>query len=455
MPRIVQCHGCFDPLHIGHIRHFQAAKKAGDKLIVTVTADRFVNKGPGRPVFSEAIRMEAIQALACVDEVRLSGHPTAAESIREIRPAVFAKGPDYSEQTLDPGERQALADVGAELVITETQKWSSTALLQRPALSQEAEAYLARMRAQYSAADVKHWMDKALALKVLVVGDAIRDEYVYCDTLGKSGKDPMLAAQFVRAEWFAGGVLAVDNHVVSMTGRHSLVRSGPTTVKRRFIERYPFQKLFEVYEMDERAANEHTPDLLEVLPKELERADLVIVADYGHGLLTPPVIELITQKAKYLAVNTQANAGNHGFNTISKYPQADFISLSEREVRLDARDQQSDVERLAVKASRTHGARVLVTRGEKGCIGVSVDDYAVAPVEHSSSAPALTTHAVDRTGAGDAVFAVTACLASVGMPLDLLTFMASVVGTQAVGIVGNARYIERESLVASVETWLS
>jgi len=75
--------------------------------------------------------------------------------------------------------------------------------------------------------------------------------------------------------------------------------------------------------------------------------------------------------------------------------------------------------------------------------------------DYCADAPALTTHAVDRTGAGDAVFAVTACLAAVGMPLDLLTFMASVVGTQAVGIVGNARYIERDSLVASVESLLS
>jgi len=282
---------------------------------------------------------------------------------------------------------------------------------------------------------------------VLVIGDAIQDEYVYVNSLGKSGKDPMPAVQKVSEETFAGGAYAVSEHVKACTETVRFV-TGPVTVKRRFIERYPFQKLFEVYEMDEYKANDETPWLLETLPDELSQADLVIVADYGHGLLTPDVIGLISHGAKYLAVNTQANAGNHGYNTISKYPRADFISLSERELRLDARDQQAPVDQLAFKAGCVHYAKaILTTRGEKGCLGVGKHDV--------STAPALTTHAVDRTGAGDAVFAVTACLAAVGMPLDLLTFMASVVGTQAVGIVGNARYIERESLVAAVEAYLS
>lgn len=441
--KIVQCHGCFDLLHIGHIRHFQAAKQAGDRLVVTVTPDRFVNKGPGRPVFPEAQRMEAVRALACVDDVQLSGHPTAAEAIREIRPAVFAKGPDYSAATLDAGEQAALNDVGAQLLITDTEKWSSTALHQRRDRSPEVERYLAGIRGKYSVADVLGWLEKCLPLSVTVIGDDIVDEYHYCDSLGKSGKDPILAAQFVRSESFMGGVRAIGEHVMAVCCEREWMTGTRPTVKRRYVERYPFQKLFEVYDMDERACNDHTPHLLHNL-KRLESSDVVIVADYGHGLLTPPVIERLTQGAKFLAVNTQANAGNHGFNTISKYPRADFISLSERELRLDARDQQSDVKDLM----RRRDGTTLITRGEKGCIAY---DGKTCWTE----APALTTHTVDRTGAGDAVFAVTACCAAVGMPLDLLGFMASVVGTQAVGIVGNARYIERAPLWASIEAWLA
>ena len=200
--RVVQCHGCFDLLHIGHIRHFEAAKRAGDRLVVTVTADRFVKKGENRPVFSEAQRMEAVRALACVDDVRLSEHPTAAEAIREIRPAVFAKGLDYSDENLDVGELAALKEVGGQLLITQTEKWSSTELL-------TSRTPFADLRQRYTVEDVRRWVTHARGLMVLVIGDAIRDEYHYCDTLGKSGKDPMLAAQFVRAEHFTGGAEAV------------------------------------------------------------------------------------------------------------------------------------------------------------------------------------------------------------------------------------------------------
>jgi len=450
--RIVQCHGCFDLLHLGHIRHFEAARKSGDFLIVTITPDRFVNKGRYRPVFQDVQRAEAVRALKCVDEVRITDSPTAADAIREIRPAVFAKGPDYRAETLDPGERQALADVGAELLITDTQKWSSTALITQESLPTEARDYLANLRQTYTASEVKGWLYKTRALKVLVIGDAIQDEYVYVNSLGKSGKDPMPAVQKVSEEAFDGGAYAVSEHVKACTDAVRFV-TGPVTVKRRFIERYPFQKLFEVYEMDEYKANDETPWLLETLPDELSQADLVIVADYGHGLLTPDVIGLISHGAKYLAVNTQANAGNHGYNTISKYDggRVSFVSLSERELRLDTRDQRGDVEALAKPLAIAHAGTVLITRGEKGCLAVKRLQQAV----ETTKAPALTTHAVDRTGAGDAVFAITACLAAVGMPLDLLTFMASVVGTQAVGIVGNARYIERQSLVAAVESYLS
>lgn len=445
--RVVQCHGCFDLLHIGHIRHFEAAKRSGDLLVVTVTPDRFVNKGPRRPVFSESLRMEAVAALKCVDAVQLTDSPTAADAIREIRPDVFAKGPDYSESTLEPCEKAALDSVGGRLLITQTAKWSSTALLHGAMVPPNAESYLETIRAKYPLSVVKTWLEQARKLKVLVIGDAILDEYRYCNTLGKSGKEPILAAQFVRAEQFAGGVEAVAKHVSAVCDA-VMVCTGPVTVKRRFIETYPFQKLFEEYEMDEAAAAAQASDILQTIDGPLDAADLVIVADYGHGLLTRELVGRISQRANYLAVNVQANAGNHGFNTISKYPCADFISLSERELRLDARDQASSVRDLMLNAAQARQARLLVTRGAHGCL-------AYQPIVGFSDAPAFATHTVDRVGAGDAVFGVTACCAAIGMPLDLLTFLAAAVGTQAVGIVGNARCIERESLLTHLEGLLA
>ena len=94
---VVQCHGVFDLLHPGHIRHLQAAKRLGDALVVTVTPDRFVNKGPGRPAFPEGLRAESLAALGCVDLVAVNRWPTAVEAIALIRPDVYAKGRDYAD----------------------------------------------------------------------------------------------------------------------------------------------------------------------------------------------------------------------------------------------------------------------------------------------------------------------------------------------------------------------
>ena len=90
--KVVHCHGVFDLQHIGHIRHFQQAKKLGDILLVTVTPDKYVNKGPHRPAFTEDWRAEAIAALGCVDYVAINKWPTAVEVIKLLKPDIYAKG---------------------------------------------------------------------------------------------------------------------------------------------------------------------------------------------------------------------------------------------------------------------------------------------------------------------------------------------------------------------------
>src|SRR3954449_4546275 len=85
---VVQAHGTFDLMHLGHVRHLEAARKLGEVLVVTVTADRFVNKGPGRPVFTEWLRAEMLAALSYVDWVAINPSPDAVSAIDLIRPQV-------------------------------------------------------------------------------------------------------------------------------------------------------------------------------------------------------------------------------------------------------------------------------------------------------------------------------------------------------------------------------
>lgn len=131
---VVHCHGCFDLMHPGHIKHFQAAKRMGDILVVTVSPDVYIDKGPGRPVFNQTLRAESIAALACVDFVAINGWPTAEETLRLLRPNIYVKGQEF-EKLVDPTgkiqrEFEVVKEIGAEIRFTqEAVVFSSTKLI--------------------------------------------------------------------------------------------------------------------------------------------------------------------------------------------------------------------------------------------------------------------------------------------------------------------------------------
>lgn len=131
--KIVHCHGCFDLMHPGHIKYFQAAKKMGDVLAVTVTPDRYVDKGSGRPVFNENLRAESIAALECVDYVAINKWPTAEETLRLLRPDIYVKGQEFQNLEDKTGKIQkefkVIQEIGAELRFTNEIVFSSTKLL--------------------------------------------------------------------------------------------------------------------------------------------------------------------------------------------------------------------------------------------------------------------------------------------------------------------------------------
>jgi rfaE bifunctional protein nucleotidyltransferase chain/domain len=132
---VVHCHGCFDLMHPGHIKYFQAAKKMGHVLIVTVTSDKFVDKGPDRPVFSQDLRAESIAALECVDFVSINRWPTAEETIRTLRPHYYVKGQEFENLEDKTGkfqkEYEVLKEIGGKMRFTHEIVFSSTALLNK------------------------------------------------------------------------------------------------------------------------------------------------------------------------------------------------------------------------------------------------------------------------------------------------------------------------------------
>ena len=133
--KVVLCHGCFDLMHPGHIKYFQAAKKMGDCLIVTITPDIFVDKGPGRPVFHQTLRAESIAALECVDFVAVNKWPTAEETLRLLRPTYYVKGQEFEKLEDKTGkiqrEIEVVRQIGGEMRFTHEIVFSSTELLSK------------------------------------------------------------------------------------------------------------------------------------------------------------------------------------------------------------------------------------------------------------------------------------------------------------------------------------
>jgi len=133
--KIVLCHGCFDLMHPGHIKYFQAASKMGDVLIVTVTPDIYVDKGPDRPVFNQYLRADSIAALECVDYVAINKWPTAEETLRLLKPDIYVKGQEFKDLEDKTGklqkEYEIIQEIGSQVKFTDEIVFSSTDLLNK------------------------------------------------------------------------------------------------------------------------------------------------------------------------------------------------------------------------------------------------------------------------------------------------------------------------------------
>jgi len=482
--RVVHCHGVFDLLHVGHIRHLRQAKALGDVLVVTLTPDRYVNKGPTRPAFKENLRAEALAALDCVDYVAINDRPMADETIRRLKPNIYVKGGEYRRAEDDrtggiERETQAVRAVGGTVQFTDDLTFSSSSLINKhlSSLPEDTRRHLRRVHEIHGADRVLQFVDGAQKLKALVIGETIIDEYQYCQAIGKSSKEPMLAVRRLALERFAGGILAVANHladfcqhveVLSVVGQPNPYKSfienhvdprvsttlierpgSPTIVKRRYIDSYFFQKLFCVYEMDDTPLDgDPQTHFCSCLEQHAAEADVVIVVDFGHGVITPRAVKVLCDRSKFLAVNAQSNAGNLGYNTVSKYPRADLVCVTENEMRLESRDRAGELRDIIKSIARKLSCpRVIATRGAGGALCYSHEDG-------FASVPALADVTRDRMGAGDTFLAIAALAAAQQAPIDLVGLIGNAAAAQAVASVGHRQPLHYDALFKHLQCLL-
>jgi len=485
--KIIQSHGVFDLLHPGYISHLEEARALGDALVVTLTADKHVNKGPGRPFFKEHLRAGTLAALSCVDYVVIVPFDGAAESIQAVHPNIYCKGRDYekadSEKTAPGEDLAAVQSVGATVRYVGAVTFSSTKLLNEnfDHLPAPVKSYCHSLARECPVTHFRHAVESFSNLKVLVIGDTIFDRYSHLKVQGLTSKNRILSGRFLHEETQTGGALAVFRHVKQFTPRVrylSLVGAEPwvdplmaqflapeedriirdpdftTIIKQRFVEPRAegkeLSKLFSVNYISAEPPSKTALARIEAqIRAEIASVDVVLLLDFGHGLMQPELRQLVQETAPLLALNCQTNSNNHGFNIISRqYQRADAFTLDEQELLLNCGHRHVDYKAELAKLQSGLKARYAwLTRGAVQTIGLA--DNA------ESLCPPLETDVVDTVGAGDAFFSVAALALARNLPINLATFLGQLAGAQAVKIVGNSHPISKQALIKAGSSLLN
>ena len=462
------CHGVFDVIHPGHINHFIQARKLVDFLVVSVTEDKFVNKGPGRPVFDILKRISFLKQIKIIDMVVTSSNFTGANTINLIRPNYYFKGNEYKinnrkkDKNLNQ-ELKALNKVKGQIIFTEGFTSSSSKMINNLSINQsnEKNKFLNNLKKKYSLKEIYSFLDKLHLCNPAIVGEIIVDKYSVCEAIGKSGKEPVMVIKEGTDHKIIGGSGALANNLSNFCKNVSLFtyigeknnelnfikknlkknvhflfikkNKSPTIIKKRYIEIVNNTKILGVYNYNDNLISEaEYKKFVKILEKNKIKQKLVIVSDFGHGLLTNKLSNYIIKKSKYLAVNCQLNASNLSHHSLRKYKKTDFILINESELRHELRDKESNLDQLVKKLLKIiKTKKLIITRGKEGA-------YLYDVIKNEKfHCPAFANLIVDKVGAGDAMFGISAACLYTKIPNDLSLFFGSLIAANNVEDYGS------------------
>jgi rfaE bifunctional protein kinase chain/domain/rfaE bifunctional protein nucleotidyltransferase chain/domain len=475
---VIHCHGVFDLLHIGHIKYFQEAKSMGDVLIVTITPDHYVKKGSGRPAFSENHRTEVIAALDAVDYVAINEWPTAIETIKLLKPNIYVKGPDYKDNDQDITgniqlEVNAIKSLGGEIRYTSDISFSSSSLLNNygTVFNESQKSFIKKLLKVWNFDEIKKIVDKLQNLKVLVIGETIVDQYIFCEALGKSGKEPVLVLRDLKQEQYAGGAAAIARHLAEFCGTITLLsvlgekmeykdfvldslqnnikpyfiykENSPTITKKRYVDHITNNKTLGVYSINDTQMSVKNQNQLNEYIKELiPMNDMVIVSDYGHGFISEEIAKQISKQSVFFSLNAQINAANIGYHTMNNYRDIDCAIINESELRHELRDRESNIETLMKQLAVTLQIKnLVVTQGDSGVTLFNLGKNTFY------QCPAFAGKVVDKIGSGDAMLALISCALKRDFDADLSLFIGSLAAAQSVESIGNSSAVNKIQLI--------
>jgi len=453
--QIAMCHGVFDLVHPGHIRHLVFAKQKVSKLIVSITSDIHVKKAELRPYVPQILRAENLAALEFVDFVIIDENETPIKNLKKIKPDFFVKGYEYVKNGENPRtqeEIETLKSYGGQFLFTPGDYvLSSSNIIEnnRPDLTViKLKSLMEGENVSFN--DIRETLRNFKNCEVLVVGDTIIDNYVNTSIIGNNAKTPTFSTKYINEENFVGGAAIIALHLkaagakvkfCSVLGNDSLGKFvkkelkknkitdltiidnvRPTTEKKYFISGE--DRLLKVDKVENSPISEN---LQKYIIKQItnHKKGIVIFSDFRHGIFNKKSIQPFTKaihKGVYKVADSQVASR---WGNILDFKNFDLITPNEKEVRFSLADQDTAIRPLASVLFEKSKCKVLMLKlGERGLmtvrrkiIGNDMRSFFVMD--------AFEKNAVDPVGCGDALISY----ASLAMHVSKNPLIASILGS--------------------------
>ena len=485
--KIVHCHGVFDLLHIGHLKHFESAKKYGDILIVSLTSNKFVFKGVNRPYFDEQERLEALASIEVIDFVVLNNYPDSIDIIKKIKPHYYCKGPDYgslenkSRSTFDNNknfvnEQKICKKIGCEIKLTSDIKFSSSKIINEKLFnfSNLENPFISSVKKKYTLKNIEKKIDDLSTLNFMVIGEPIVDTYLFSDSLGVSVKSSIVSTRLIQEENYMGGSFAVAEMLSKLgcsvdllayksknkffSKRISLLdkkinflnTSYQKKIPRisRFVHKNRNEKLFQFYEFDKFLHSKESSSKFSKFLDNRKKTQHVIVIDFGFGFLDQKIINILEKKVNNFSLNVHANSLNSNYNKFTKYKKYNYLSMNKVEFKLGLNTDEDDINLLINEAKKNKiNYPFAVTLGSLGSVYVEKNAKKFTPTFFQKT--------IDTVGSGDAFFAITSALNKLETESLLTSFIGNVyAGLHALN-VGNKKFVSKEELKNAIKLILN
>lgn len=451
------CHGVFDVIHEGHINHFYDSKKRCDILIVSITDDQFVKKGPNQPYNSSEKRARVLDELKSVDYVFVNKEITSISLINVLKPNLYFKGMDYLKKDFTDNLRKEILAVKknkGKVFFTKTEVMSSTKIINNLLIpwTNEQKKFLGNINKYNSFDSILEKFEKLKNVQIDIIGEPIIDNYIYSNIIGLASKDPTLSGVVVNREEIPGGVLSVAQIASLFVKKVRLFTYGNNKLikpylnknielinldikqniqkKTRYINNHRFQKIFQLTNFEKNLFNLSSERrIIKILKKKF--TENTIICDFGIGLFENNILNYINNSKNNKYLNIQSNSINFGFNLFTKYKKNQsikYISLDEREWKLGTKS--NNLSDRIIKSFINNKTHYSVTLGKNGSIYNNNNKKFYAPV--------FIDKVVDTTGCGDAYFVITSLLGIINTKSALIPFLGNVyAGMHAMNLANN------------------